>query len=239
MQAITGHLTLASSAAARGSRRGVFIRRVGRPAWQKLASLLNLTCNVVNSKPPAVKDRGWCQNDIDRFIFAKLNEKKLKPNSLIERRRLIRRASFDLIGLPPTPDEVETFINDKRPDTYEKLIDRLLSNPHYGERWGRHWLDLARFAESHGYEQDYDRPNAYHYRDFVIQALNNDLPYDTFVKWQIAGDEFAPDNLLAMKATGFLAAGTHATQIPPTRLKKSVTMNTMTSRIPSAPRCLA
>ena len=96
----------------------------------------------------------------------------------------------------------------------------MLASPHYGERWGRHWLDLARFAESHGYEQDYDRPNAYHYRDFVIRALNQDLPFDKFVKWQIAGDEFEPENPEAWRATGFLAAGTHATQITANQAEK-------------------
>ena len=109
---------------------------------------------------------------------------------------------------------------DQRADAYDRLIDRLLASPHYGERWGRHWLDLARFAESHGYEQDYDRPTAYHYRDFVIQALNEDMPYDRFVKLQIAGDEFEPDNNLALMATGFLAAGAHATQITANQVEK-------------------
>ncbi len=100
------------------------------------------------------------------------------------------------------------------------MVDRLLASPHYGERWGRHWLDLARFAESHGYEQDYDRPYAYHYRDFVIKALNQDMPYNQFVQWQLAGDEIAPDNPLALMATGFLGAGTHATQITKNQVEK-------------------
>ncbi len=125
-----------------------------------------------------------------------------------------------MIGLPPTPEDVERFIHDPTPDAYEKLVDRLLASPHYGERWGRHWLDLARYAESHGFEQDYDRPSAYHYRDFVIQALNSDLPYDTFVRWQLAGDEFEPDNRLALAATGFLAAGVHSTQITKREVEK-------------------
>src|SRR5919108_52404 len=99
-----------------------------------------------------------------------------------------------LAGLPPTPEETDAFVRDRSPDAWEKVIDRLLASPHYGERWGRHWLDLARFAESHGFEHDYDRPNAYHYRDFVIEALNQDLPYDKFVRWQVAGDELQPDN---------------------------------------------
>jgi hypothetical protein len=170
--------------------------------------------------PPAVKNTAWGQTFVDRFILARLKDKGIAPNAIADRRRLVRRAYFDLIGLPPTPEEVDAFLNDSAPDAYERLIDRLLDNPHYGERWGRHWLDLARFAESHGYEQDYDRPNAFHYRDFVVKALNADLPYDTFVKWQIAGDEFAPDDPLALAATGFLAAGTHATQITANQAEK-------------------
>ncbi len=106
---------------------------------------------------------------------------------------MIRRLSFDLLGLPPTPEEVDAFVADQAPDAYERLVDRMLASPHYGERWAEHWIDVARFAESHGYEQDYDRPFAYHYRDFLIRAFNSDLPYDRFVAWQLAGDEVAPD----------------------------------------------
>src|SRR5262249_7210567 len=144
----------------------------------------------------------------------------LSPNPAVDRRTLIRRATFDLIGLPPSPEEVEAFVNDPAPDAYAKLIDRLLASPHHGEKWARHWLDVARLAEGHGYEPDYDRPVAYHYRDFVIKAFNQDLPYDTFVKWQIAGDELAPDNPLALMATGFLAAGMHSTQITANLVEK-------------------
>lgn len=164
-------------------------------------------------EPPKVTDSAWCRTTIDRFIRARQEAAGITPNQPAERRRLIRRAYFDLIGLPPTPEEVEAFVADSSADAWEKVIDRLLKSPHYGERWGRHWLDLARFAESHGFEHDYDRPTAYHYRDFVIRALNDDLPYDTFVKWQLAGDEYAPHEPLAWMATGFLAAGVHSTQI--------------------------
>ncbi len=170
--------------------------------------------------PPSVKSVGSVKTPIDRFILAKLDAAGMTLSSTAPRQILIRRAYFDLLGLPPPPEEVEAFINDSAADAWPKLIDRLLASPHYGERWGRHWLDLARFAESHGFEHDYDRPSAYHYRDFVIEALNRDLPYDTFVKWQIAGDEFAPDNLLALKATGFLAAGVHSTQITKAEVEK-------------------
>ena len=164
-------------------------------------------------EPPPVQDRAWCRTPIDRFIRAKQEAAGVNPNPPVDRRRLIRRAYFDLIGLPPSPEEVEAFVTDRSPDAWEKVIDRLLKSPHYGERWGRHWLDLSRFAESHGFEHDYDRPTAYHYRDFVIRAFNDDLPYNTFVKWQLAGDEYAPDQPLAWMATGFLAAGVHSTQI--------------------------
>jgi hypothetical protein len=174
----------------------------------------------VQHDPPTVVDAAWTRNDIDRFILAKLEANCLAPNPAADRRTLIRRAYFDLIGLPPSPDAVDSFVNDPDPNAYEKLIDELLDNPHFGERWARHWLDLARFAESHGYEQDYNREYAYHYRDFVIKAFNDDLPYDTFVKWQIAGDEYEPENPLAMMATGFLGAGTHATQITMSQVEK-------------------
>jgi mono/diheme cytochrome c family protein len=170
--------------------------------------------------PPEVHDPGWCRTPIDQFVLSKLEAQKLRPNKIVERRKLIRRVYFDLLGLPPKPEEIDAFVADAAPDAYERLLDRLLASPHYGERWGRHWLDLARYAESHGFEQDYDRPNAYYYRDFVIKALNQDLPFDTFVKWQIAGDEYQPENPLAMSATGYLAAGVHATQITANQAEK-------------------
>jgi hypothetical protein len=162
----------------------------------------------------------WARTPVDRFILAKLEEKGIAPNPIADKRKLIRRATLDLTGLPPTPEEVDAFLRDASPDAYAKLIDRLLASPRYGERWARHWLDVARFAESHGYEQDYDRPYAYHYRDFVIRAFNDDLPYDTFVKWQLAGDEMEPDDYMALAATGFLGAGTHATQITANQAEK-------------------
>lgn len=171
---------------------------------------------------PAVAGQGPApvSNPIDQFIAAKLAEKGLVANPLAAKAVLIRRAYFDLLGLPPSPAEVAEFVADTSPDAYEKLIDRLLASPHYGERYARHWLDLARFGESHGYEHDYDRPTAYHYRDFVIQAFNQDLPFDRFLSWQLAGDEFSPDDRLAMMATGFLAAGVHSTQITKNEVEK-------------------
>jgi cytochrome c553 len=163
--------------------------------------------------PPRVKDSTWCRTPIDCFLLAKMEATGLTPNPPVDRRRLIRRAYLDLLGLPPAPEEIDAFLKDPDPDAYSQLIDRLLASPRHGERWARHWLDLARFAESHGFEHDYDRATAYHYRDFVIRALNDDMPYDRFVKWQIAGDEYAPDDPAALTATGFLAAGVHSTQI--------------------------
>lgn len=179
-------------------------------AYQPLASVT----------PPKVAGEKWCRTPLDRFVLAKLEEKKVAPNAELDKRRLIRRAYFDLLGLPPEPEKIDAFVQNNAPDAYEKLIDELLASPHFGEKWGRHWLDLARFAESHGFEQDYDRKYAFHYRDFVIDALNQDMPYDQFVKWQIAGDELAPQNVMAMKATGFLAAGVHATQITANQAEK-------------------
>ncbi len=163
--------------------------------------------------PPNVGEDPWIRTAIDQFIVAKHRERGLHPNPVADRRTLIRRAYFDLLGLPPTPEEVESFFNDPDPQAYDRLLDRLLESPHYGERWARHWMDVARFAESHGYEQDYDRPHAYHYRDFLIRAFNADMPYDQFVSWQLAGDEIAPEEPLAMMATGFLGAGAFPTQL--------------------------
>jgi cytochrome c553 len=169
---------------------------------------------------PSVKQPKWVKTDVDRFILAKLEEKGIAPNPTATKRVVLRRAYFDLVGLPPTPEEVDAFLKDEAPDALGKVVDRLLDSPKYGERWARHWLDLARFAESHGFEHDYDRPGAYHYRDFVIKALNAGMPYDQFVRWQLAGDELAPNDPLALMATGFLAAGVHATQITKNEVEK-------------------
>lgn len=137
---------------------------------------------------PTVKNKSWVRNPIDSFILAKLEEKHLRPAPEADRRTLIRRLTFDLIGLPPTPQEIDAFLADRSPDAYEKVVDRLLASPHYGERWARHWLDLARFAETDGHEFDFDKPNAWMYRDYVVRALNEDLPYNQFAIEQIAGD---------------------------------------------------
>jgi cytochrome c553 len=168
---------------------------------------------LASVEPPNVHNAAWCRTPIDRFILARLEGKGIAPNGPAARRMLVRRLSFDLLGLPPAPEEVEAFVADAAPDAYERLVDRLLDSPHFGERWARHWLDIARFAESHGYEQDYDRPFAYHYRDYLVRALNGDQPYDEFVRWQVAGDELAPEEPWASVATGFLGAGAFPTQL--------------------------
>jgi mono/diheme cytochrome c family protein len=163
--------------------------------------------------PPSARDAAWVRTPVDRFILAGLEPRGLSPNPIADRRTLIRRVAFDLTGLPPSPQEIDAFVHDPAPDAYERLVDRLLASPKYGERFASDWMDVARFAESHGYEQDYDRPFAYHYRDFLVRALNGDMPYDRFVRWQLAGDELAPGDPMAMAATGFLGAGAFPTQL--------------------------
>ena len=153
--------------------------------------------------PPAVKQQKLVANPIDAFIASKLDGKGIQLSPAADKVTLLRRVSFDLIGLPPTPGEVDAFVADKSPDAYEKVVDRLLASPHYGERWARHWLDLARYAESEGFKADETRPNAWRYRDYVIKAFNDNKPYDRFVKEQIAGDELWPNEPQARVATAF------------------------------------
>jgi hypothetical protein len=138
-----------------------------------------------------LQNRVWPKNPIDAFILSRLERVGLQPAPPADRLTLVRRVTFDLTGLPPTPEEVSAFLHDARPDAYERLVDRLLASPHYGERWAQHWLDVVRYAESNGYEADADRPHAWRYRDYVIRAFNEDLPFDRFVVEQLAGDELA------------------------------------------------
>jgi hypothetical protein len=168
---------------------------------------------LVRVEPPAVSDQTWAGSGVDRFLRAAQETNGLSPAPRAERGTLVRRAYFGVIGLPPTPQELREAIEDESPDWYERLVDRLLASPHYGERWGRHWLDVARYADSDGYEADGDRPTAWRYRDFVIRALNDDMPYDQFVRLQLAGDELAPAGNaeaaeFARSGTGFIAAAT-------------------------------
>ena len=162
---------------------------------------------VKNAAPPKVASAAWVRNPIDAFVLARLEKKNLKPNPTATRRELIRRVSYDLTGLPPTPEEVAAFEADKAPDAYEKLVDRLLASPHYGEKAGRQWLDLMRYAETNSYERDNPKPNVWRYRDYVIRSFNSDKPYDRFVKEQLAGDELPDGGNDGLLATGFYRLG--------------------------------
>jgi hypothetical protein len=152
---------------------------------------------------PAVSNPDWVRNPIDAFVLARLDGESIAPSPEADRTTLIRRLNLDLLGLLPSPEEVDAFLNDDRPGADERLVDRLLASPHFGERWGRHWLDLARYADSDGYEKDNPRPYAYLYRDWVIQAINDDMPYDLFSRQQLAGDLLENPSLEQKVATGF------------------------------------
>ncbi|MCG3160861.1 MAG: hypothetical protein JMDDDDMK_01937 [Acidobacteria bacterium] len=170
---------------------------------------------VKDAAPPRVKNEAWIKSPIDRFLLAKLEEKNLKPAPAADKLTLLRRATFDLTGLPPTENEMRDFLADNSPDAFKKVVERLLSSPRYGERWGRHWLDVARYADSTGNDEDHRYPHAWKYRDYVIESFNNDLPYDQFIREQIAGDLLpAKDggevNRRGVIATGFLALGPKA-----------------------------
>jgi hypothetical protein len=156
--------------------------------------------------PPAVAS-AWVKNPVDAFVWAGMQKAGLQPSPEASRAVLIRRVTYDLHGLPPTPDEIAAFVNDKAPQAYERLVERLLASPRYGEQWARHWLDVVRFAESDGYEYDTHRPDAYRFRDYVIASLNADKPYDQFVKEQLAGDEMDPTNDGYLVASGFNRLG--------------------------------
>lgn len=158
---------------------------------------------------PNPNRKDWVRTPIDAFVLAKLEERNLNPAPEADRLTLLRRVTFDLIGLPPTPEEIADFQADSSPNAYEKHIDRLLNSPHYGERWARHWLDVVRFAESHGYETNELRPGAWPYRDYVIRSFNEDKPYPQFILEQLAGDSLAGVDWLTQAATGFLVGGAH------------------------------
>lgn len=167
---------------------------------------------VRNVSPPAVKNPSWCKSPVDRFILAELERKGLAPARSASKLALLRRATFDLTGLPPNEQEIEDFLSDNSPDAFAKVVDRLLASPRYGERWGRHWLDVARYADSAGADEDIRYPYAYRYRDYVIEAFNKDLPYDEFIKQQLAGDLLPATtsgdvNVNGIIATGFLQVG--------------------------------
>ena len=155
----------------------------------------------------AVSDQAWVRNPVDAFILAKLRKEGLRPAPAADRVTFIRRIYFDVIGLPPTPAEVSAFARDRSPKAYEKLVDKLLASSGYGERWGQHWLDVVRFAESDGFEYDTHRRDAWRYRDYIIHAFNSDKPYDQFVREQLAGDEMNPNHEQMRIATGFNRLG--------------------------------
>src|SRR5262249_54003027 len=157
---------------------------------------------------PRVGDQSWVQTPIDAFILARLEQEGLRPAPPADRRTLLRRVYLDLIGLPPTPAEQRAFLEDKSPEAYRKVVDDLLARPQYGERWARHWLDVVRYPESNGYERDGAKPHAWRYRDYVINVLNHDKPYDRFLTEQIAGDEIEGSNAETQIATTFLRLGT-------------------------------
>jgi hypothetical protein len=155
----------------------------------------------------AAADAAWVQNPVDAFILARLREHELQPSVAADRRTLIRRVYFDLIGLPPTPEETTVFVNDPAPDAFASLVERLLASPQYGERWAQHWLDVVRFAETEGFEYDRHLPHAWRYRDYVIRSFQEDKPYDQFLREQLAGDELSPISDDARIAAGFLRFG--------------------------------
>ncbi len=167
---------------------------------------------IANPPVPEVKEASWAQTSIDRFVQARLEQQNIMPSPPADRGTLIRRASFDLLGLPPTPEEVDAFANDPSPDAFATVVDRLLASPHYGERWGRYWLDVARYADNKGYVffEEPTFPWAYTYRDYVVESFNNDLPFDRFVLEQLAADRLVADtDQRPLRALGFLTLGAH------------------------------
>jgi hypothetical protein len=174
-------------------------RQPAAETWWSLGPLNRPAVPIVNSE--------WVRTPIDAFIWAKAQSEGLTVSDEADPRTLIRRVTFDLIGLPPTPEEVAAFVDDSTPQAYEKLVDRLLDSPRYGERWGRHWLDVVHYADTHGYDKDKRRDHAWPYRDYVIRAFNEDKPYKRFVAEQLAGDMLFPEKPDAVVATGFIAAG--------------------------------
>ncbi len=166
---------------------------------------------IEDPEPPEVRNEAWIRRPIDRFILARLEERGLEPVTAADRRTLLRRATFDLVGLPPSEAEIEDFLTDRDPGAFARVVDRLLASPHYGERWGRHWLDVARYADSNGLDENIAFPNAFRYRDYVVDSLNRDKPFDRFVQEQIAGDllpaETEAQRFEQITATGFLMLG--------------------------------
>ena len=195
----------------------VAVRKTARPSGQFTEEEKNFWAfqPIRKPLPPKVRQEAWLSSPLDRFILAKLERKGLRPAPAADKLTLLRRATFDLTGLPPAEQEIEHFLADDSADAFKRVVDRLLASPRYGERWGRHWLDVARYADSTGNDEDHRYPYAWRYRDYVIEAFNSDLPFDRFVQEQIAGDLLPPDrpgeiNRRGIVATGFLALGPKA-----------------------------
>jgi hypothetical protein len=183
---------------------------------------------VRKSAPPVAENDHWSRGSIDAFLRAKMASEGLRPAGNADKATLIRRIAFDLTGLPPRAEDVTAFSADDSPDAYERLVDRLLASPQYGERWARHWLDLVRYAESDGYKADGYRPSAWRYRDYVIRSLNSDKPYDRFVQEQIAGDEIAPEDPDALIATGYYRLGIYEYNQRDVRNQWNIILNDIT-----------
>ncbi len=186
---------------------------------------------LTHPMPPAVRNRDRCRTAIDRFVIGKLGDAKLPLADEAERSTLLRRVCFDLIGLPPNDDLQDDALNNTEPDWYERLVDRLLASPHYGERWAQHWLDVARFADTDGFEHDHVRPQAWRFRDWVIGAFNRDLPLDEFLRQQLAGDELHPCDESALIATGFLFCGPDMPDINLQDERRLTFLNDMTGTV--------
>ena len=180
---------------------------------------------------PAVRDEAWPRRPLDYFVLAKLESESLQPADEADRTTLIRRLSFDLTGLPPTEKQIRQFLNDARPGAYERVVEEMLASPEYGQHWAQFWLDLARFAETDGFEHDKLRENAWQYRDWVIAAFNRDLPYDEFVRMQIAGDLLEPENEGAVIATAFCLSGPDMPDINSQDERKHVLLNEITATV--------
>ncbi|HEX4613626.1 MAG TPA: DUF1549 domain-containing protein, partial [Urbifossiella sp.] len=185
-------------------------------------------------RPAAPAAKGAVRTPVDAFILARLEAKGLGFAPQADRRTLIRRLTFDLHGLPPTPEEVEAFVNDAAPDAYEKLVDRLLASPRYGERLALFWLDLARYADSDGFKADDSRPDAWRYRDWLIRSFNADKPFDRFIREQLAGDELFPDDPDALTATGFLRHYPYEYNAVDVELKRQDILNDLTDTTAAA-----
>lgn len=183
--------------------------------------------------PPAVQNANWCRTGIDRFILARLEKEKLAPAGEADRATLLRRVCFDLTGLPPSLELQDEVFADESPDWYERLVDKLLASPSYGERWAQHWLDVARFSETDGFEHDHVRPNAWRFRDWVIDAHNRDVPLNEFIGMQLAGDELRPGDESALIATGFLFCGPDMPDINLQEERRHTFLNDMTATVGS------